>query len=59
MSSSTLDLTRLTIVFTTRIHMVSVAAGLLSNRHQLNKIPHDVIEEMVCEFIHDHNVWPL
>jgi hypothetical protein len=59
MSSSTLDLTHLVVVFATLICVVSVAAVLLSNRHELTKIPQDVIAEMVFNFIRDHDVEPL
>ena len=59
MSSSTLDLAHLVVMFMMLIHVVSVAVVLLSNRHQPTKIPHNVIEEMVYEFIRGHNVRPL
>ncbi len=56
MSSSALDLTHLVVVFMTIIHVVSVAAALLSNRHEPTKIPHDGIAEMVYDFIREHDV---
>ena len=55
MSSRTVDLTHLVVVFTMLIRIVSVAVVLLSNDGP-TKIPHDVIAEMVRHVIHDHDV---
>ncbi len=59
MSSSALDLTHLVVVFMTIIRVVSVAAALLSNRHEPTEISDDVIAEMVYDFIREHDVQPL
>ncbi len=58
MSSRTFDLTHLVVMFATLICIVSVAAVLLSNEGP-TKIPHDIIAEMVCHVIRDHDVQPL
>ena len=59
MSFSALDHTHLVVVFTTIIRVDSVAAVLLSNRHEPTEIPVDVIAEMVYDFICEHDVRPL
>ncbi len=45
-------------MFAVLICVVSVAMVLLSN-HETAWIPDIVITEMVYNFIHDHDVWPL
>ena len=58
MSSPTLNLTDLVVMFVMLICVVSVAVALLSHDGP-TKIPRDVIAEMVRDVISEHDVQPL
>ena len=58
MPAPTYDPAPIVVAFAVLICVVSVATALLFN-HGRTQIPDNAVAEMVYNFIHDHDVWPL